>query len=97
MSEVHQNTVFGEVAEGENVVLLELLGDDPCQDGLVVGDELVVPHALLLDGPPVGHLLLSLELLEDLQQGAHVVVVDFGEWGVDKAECVEGLVVGGIN
>ena len=66
------------------VVLLKLLSNDSGQYRLIEGNKVLI---CLLP-----RFLSSLELLENFDQSADIIVMNLGHWKVDKTESVISLV-----
>lgn len=78
------------MAQDEEVVPLQLLGNDPRQYGLAVRNEITL-HFLLISEVR-SQAVQFLGFVEDLDQRADVVVLQLCDGQVDEVESVEGLV-----
>ena len=73
MLEVHAKAVLREMGEHEEVVTLQLLGHDSREDGFTERNEIVCVRPLLAQ---IGTQSIQLlELVQDLDQCAHIVVL----------------------
>ena len=74
------------MTQHQNIISLQLLGDDSRQYGFVERQEIVLGRCLLLLACWTSRLFL--ELLQYFKQCADIIVRNLGQGRIDKTECV---------